>query len=178
MLKYAFVSAPTLAHFNYNKKSVLETDASDWAAGGILSQYDDNGILQPVTYFSSKHSSAKCNYEIYDKKLLAIIKCLEEWQPELQGTSELFEIVTDHNNLEYFTTTKALSQCQVRWSKFLSSFNFRIVYKPGMKAVRSDALSRKWEDQPRSTNPNDNDRVKNHQRVLLTSECFDPITLG
>jgi hypothetical protein len=79
MLKHAEVNAPTLAHFNYNKKSVLETDASDWAAGGILSQYDDNGVLRPVTYFSSKHSPAKCNYKIYDKELMVIIKCLEEW---------------------------------------------------------------------------------------------------
>ena len=71
-LKHAFVQAPTLAHFNYNKKSVLETDASDWATGGILSQYDDNGILWPVAYFSSKHSLAECNYKIYDKELLAI----------------------------------------------------------------------------------------------------------
>lgn len=45
ILKLAFVQAPTLAHFNYNKRSVLETDASDWAAGGILSQYDDDGLL-------------------------------------------------------------------------------------------------------------------------------------
>ena len=150
-LKLAFTQAPTLAHFDYNKKSVLETDASDWAAGGILSQYDDDGLLRPVAYFSSKHSSAECNYEIYDKELLAIIKCLEEWRPELQGTREPFEIVTDHKNLEYFITTKALSQRQVRWSEFLSSFNFRIVYRPGTKAVRPDALSRKWEDRPKST---------------------------
>src|SRR5580692_544284 len=49
----------------------------------------------------------------YDKELLAIIKCLEEWRPELQGTPEPFEIITDHKNLEYFTTTKALSQLMV-----------------------------------------------------------------
>ena len=176
-LKLAFTQTPTLAHFDFNKKSVLETDASDWAAGGILSQYDDDGLLRPVAYFSSKHSSAECNYEIYDKELLAIIKCLEEWRPELQGTGEPFEIVTDHKNLEYFTTTKALSQHQVRWSEFLSSFNFQIVYRPGTKAARPDVLSCKWEDRPKSTNPDDDDRVKNCQHVLLPPERFDPVIL-
>ena len=52
ILKLAFTQALTLAYFDFNKKSVLETDASDWAAGGILSQYDDDGLLRPVAYFS------------------------------------------------------------------------------------------------------------------------------
>lgn len=53
--------------------------------------------------------AAECNYEIYDKELLAIIKSLEEWRPELQGTQEPFKILTDHKKLEYFTNTKALN---------------------------------------------------------------------
>jgi hypothetical protein len=67
-----------------------------------------------VAYFSVKHSAAECNYEIYDKKLLAIIKCLEEWRPKFQGTNKPFGILTDHKNLEYFITTKLLNQKQVR----------------------------------------------------------------
>ena len=39
------------------------------------------------------------NYKIYDKELLAIIKALEEWRPKLQGTKELFKIITDYKNL-------------------------------------------------------------------------------
>ncbi|RAL63669.1 hypothetical protein DID88_003712 [Monilinia fructigena] len=135
--------------FDHNKRTVLETDASDWASGGVLSQYDSDGLLRPVAYFSAKHSAAECNYEIYDKELLAIIKSMEEWRPELQGSQQEFEILTDHKNLEYFTiTTKALNQRQVRWSEFLSHYNFRIVYRPGSKAIRPDALSRKREDRP------------------------------
>ena len=45
VLKHTFIQALTLAHFDFNKKSVLETDVSDWAARGILSQYDDNRLL-------------------------------------------------------------------------------------------------------------------------------------
>lgn len=176
-LKLAFTTAPVLAMFDYNRKTVLETDASDWASGGILSQYDDDGMLRPVAYFSAKHSAQECNYEIYDKELLAIIKALEEWRPELQGSQDPFEIITDHKNLEYFTTTKALNQRQVRWSEFLSQFNFRIVYRPGSRAVRPDALSRKAEDRPDKTNSND-DRIKNRERVLLHRDRFDPAALA
>jgi hypothetical protein len=67
-----------------------------------------------VAYFSAKHSAAECNYEIYNKKLLAIIKCLKEWRPELQGTNEPFKILINYKNLKYFTTIKSLNQKQVR----------------------------------------------------------------
>ena len=170
-LKRAFASAPVLALFDYDKKTVLETDASDWASGGVLSQYDEAGNLRPVAYFSAKHSAQECNYEIYDKELLAIIKALEEWRPELQGCQEEFEVITDHKNLEYFTTTKSLNQRQVRWSEFLSRFNFRIIYRPGSRATRPDALSRKKEDRPQHAG--EDDRVKNRNRQVLPPERFD-----
>ena len=66
---------------------MVEVDASDWSAGGTLLQEGDDSELNPVAYFLAKHSAAECNYDIYDKELLAIIKALEEWRPELEGTS-------------------------------------------------------------------------------------------
>ena len=63
-------------------------------------------------------------------------------------------------------TTKALNQRQVRWSEFLSQFDFCIVYRLGHKAVRPDALSRNREDRPDSKDPDD-DRVKTREHVLL-----------
>ena len=55
---------------------ILETDASDYADGDIISQYDDEGILHPCAFFSRKFITAELNYEIYDKEMLAIIDCL------------------------------------------------------------------------------------------------------
>src|SRR5204863_9572831 len=132
-LKTAFTTAPVLAYYDYNKRTVVETDASNWASGGVLSQADADGKLRPVAFFSAKHSAPECNYEIYDKELLAIIKALEEWQPELQGTEQPFKIIMDHKNLQTFMTTKQLNQRQVRWAEFLSQFNFVITYRPGTK---------------------------------------------
>jgi hypothetical protein len=78
---------------------VLETDTSDWACRGVFFQYDNEGILRPVAYFSSCHFPTEYNYGIYDKELLAIIKALEEWRPEVQGTEKPTEILTNHKNL-------------------------------------------------------------------------------
>lgn len=109
-LKKAFTSQPILSHFDPDRKTVVETDASDYVSGGILSQFDENGSLYPVAYFSKKHSPAECNYEIYDKELMAIVRAFEEWRPELEGLTSPINVVSDHKNLEYFTTSKQLSR--------------------------------------------------------------------
>ena len=57
----------------------METNASDYVSVGVLSQYDEDGILHPVAFFSAKHSPAECNYEIYDNELMAIIRAFEHW---------------------------------------------------------------------------------------------------
>ena len=88
----------------------METDASDYVSTRILSQYNDEGVLHPVAYFSKKHSPTECNYEIYDKELLAIIRCFEEWQPALESSLHPIQVLSDHKNLEYFMTTKLLSR--------------------------------------------------------------------
>lgn len=49
------------------------------------------------------------NYEIYDRKMLAIIEALKDWRHFLEGLPELFEIVTDHRNLKYWSTAQDLS---------------------------------------------------------------------
>jgi len=72
-LKTAFMTAPILRHFDYDREIVVETDASDYVLAGVLSQYDDEGTLHPVAFYSKKHSPVECNYEIYNKELLAIV---------------------------------------------------------------------------------------------------------
>jgi hypothetical protein len=109
-LQKAFFTAPIFATYDYDRKTVLETDASNWASEGVLSQFNDKGTFKPVAYFSVKHFAAECNYEIYDKKLLTIIKCLKKWRPKLQSTNEPFEILINYKNLKYFIITKLLNQ--------------------------------------------------------------------
>ncbi|GME30926.1 uncharacterized protein ACHE_31418A, partial [Neofusicoccum parvum] len=120
----------TVKGFDPDRKIILETDSSGYCTGGILSQYDNYGVLRPVAYFSKKNLPAECNYEIYDKELLAIVKCLQQWDAELRSVKE-FKIVTDHKNLEYFTTVRRLTERQMRWQLILSRFNFTIAYRPG-----------------------------------------------
>jgi len=124
-MKEIFVSAPILVQFNYERETVLETDASEWCIAGTLMQYDERGVLHPCAYYSKKNNPAECNYEIYDKEMLAIVRCSEEWDAELRSVSQ-FEIRTDPKNLEYFMSVRKLTERQMRWSLALSKYNFTI----------------------------------------------------
>ncbi len=86
----------------------MKIDASDYIVAAILSQRGDDSLLYPVAFLSKKMLPQECNYEIYDKELLAIIRVFEEWYPELAGTpvEEPIRILTDYKNLEYFMTSK------------------------------------------------------------------------
>jgi hypothetical protein len=108
-LKNTFTAACVLAQFDPNHDIIVETDASNYVSAGVLSQYDDNRILHPVAYFSKKYSPAECNYEIYDKELMAIVCAFEEWRPKLQSVINLIYVLSNHKNLEYFTTIKLLN---------------------------------------------------------------------
>ena len=92
--------------FDSDKPSTVESDSSDCVTEGVLSQSDSQRVLHSVTYFSTCMAPAECNYNIYDKELLAIIRAFEKWRPELEGAAEQVQIITDHKNLEYFMTTK------------------------------------------------------------------------
>jgi len=97
-LKRRFTSAPILAHFYPDQKTVIEMDASDFALGCILSPYLGKR-LHPVAFHSRKLNDAEPNYEIHDKGLLAILEAFREWKHYLLGADEPVPVYTDHQNL-------------------------------------------------------------------------------
>jgi len=94
---------------DFSKPFCLETDASDYDYGAILSQQLDDGHWLPVTYMSKQMLPAECNYVIYDKELLAIIEALKLWRHYLEGSLHPVEIWSDHKNLEYFRSAQSLN---------------------------------------------------------------------
>jgi len=146
-LQQRFRTAPILAHFYPERETVIETDASDFALGAILSQFQDKR-LHPVAFHSRKLSSAERNYEIHDKELLAILEAFMEWKHYLYGADKPITVYTDHQNLQHFLTTKKWNQRQIRWAQLLASFNFKIIYRPGSRSGKPDALSRRPEYRP------------------------------
>ena len=92
--------APILAHFDLNKEILVETNASDYILVGVISQNNGNNVLHSVIFLSKKYTLVKYNFEIYDKKLIAIICYFEEWCIELESTLHSIQILSNYHNLE------------------------------------------------------------------------------
>ena len=95
-LKRRFTTTPILAHFNPAKAVIIETDASDFAIGAVLSQRDDENRLHPVAFHSRKFQPAEINYEIHDKVLLAVVDAFKHWQCYCEGATHQVQVFSDH----------------------------------------------------------------------------------
>jgi len=145
-LKKVFTFKIILHHYNSDHKIVIEINASNYVFKDILSQYYENEILHSVAYFSKKHNSVECNYEIYDKELMIIVCAFEKWWSKLENSIYSVKVITNHKNLEYFMLIKQLSHHQACWSEFLSKFNYHIAYRFNKINDKLNALTRRSED--------------------------------
>jgi RNase H-like domain found in reverse transcriptase len=74
--------------------------------------------------------------------MLAIVYAFKEWRQYLEAPTKSTIVLTDHETLQSFMTTKELNRRQVRWAEKLAAYDFIIVYRPG-KENPADGLSRR-----------------------------------
>lgn len=89
-----------LSHFAPERRTVVETDDSDYALCCVLSQIIDKK-LHPVAYYSRNFNLAGLNYEIRSKELLATVTAFKERRHYMEESKLPAIVLTDHKNLEY-----------------------------------------------------------------------------
>lgn len=109
-LKEVFLLAPVVKMPDMTKPFFVMTNASLTAIGGVLMQKDSNRVLHPCAYHSTIFSPTKCNYNIYDRELLAVIQAFKEWRHYLTRTEHPVMVITDNKNLGYFKKPQNLTQ--------------------------------------------------------------------
>ena len=94
-LKSRMCCSPVLMQPNYSKRFYLQTDASAYGVGAVLSQEGEarpsqspnrqthKPKLHPITYYSATFTPTERNYDIYERELLAMMKALAHWRPYL-----------------------------------------------------------------------------------------------
>ena len=97
-----------------NKEFKVEADALNYATGGVLSMKCSDELWRLVAFISKSLSDTERNYKIYNKEILAVVRCLEVWRHFLEGTTIKFEIWIDHKNLEYLIKVQTLNRRQAR----------------------------------------------------------------
>jgi hypothetical protein len=169
-LKKRVIEAFVLSYFLSELETFLKSDSSNYVSARVLSQKKNDDLIRSVTYFSKTLSSAECNYEIYDKELLTIIRCFEQWRAELQSMKSFINVLTNHKNLKYFMTIKKLNKRQTKWTEFLAEFDFKIAYQSKKKNDKTNSLIKRLEN--RSIDES-NDRNKHMHQIVLSLNKID-----
>ena len=115
MLKQRFTTAPILTFLDIDKQFWLETKASDFTTGAVLSILKDDK-WHPVAYSSHSVLPEEHNYPIADKEMLSVIWSLEEWRHYLEGANLQFKIWNDHANIQWFMKRQDLNWWQAWWA--------------------------------------------------------------
>jgi len=171
-LKKAFISTPIFTHWIPDAQLIVETDASDYALTAILSIVNEDNEVHLVAFHSHTFTTAKLNYDTHDKELLAIFEAFKIWQHYLEGPVYLIDVVTDHKNLEYFSTTKVLTQRQAWWSEYLFQFNLVIRFCPGHLGTKLNTLTRQWDIYPKGGNTGYATVNPHNFKPIFTQEQF------
>lgn len=120
-----------------NLEFVLDTDASAFCIGGVLSQIKD-GNEQVIAYFSKSLSRPEQNYCVTRRELLAVVESVKHFHHYLYG--RYFTIRTDHGALNWLMHFKNPEGQMARWMEVLSVSDFAILHRPGKSHGNADGL--------------------------------------
>ena len=146
----------------------METDTLNYALVTILSIVNKDNEVHPVAFHSHTFTAVELNYDIHDKELLAIFEAFKIWQHYLESLAYSIDIVMDHKNLEYFSTTKVLTQKQARWSKYLFQFNLIIRFYSGH--LGTNTLTKQWDIYPKGGNTSYTTVNLHNLKLIFTQE--------
>ena len=138
-IKSLLCQAPTLRLPDFNRRFVLQSDASDVAISAILNQ-EEEGHLAPIAYSSRKLSSLEKRYSIYEREALAVVYGCEKFRCFLEHKE--FVVHTDSEALSWLRKRPHQLGRIGRWVMRLSPFKFSLVHVRGTLNAAADALSR------------------------------------
>ena len=95
-LKDKLSSAPVLMHYDAELPLKLDTDASDYGVGAVISHISPDGAERPIAYASRTLSKSERNYAQIEKEALSIIFGIKKFHQYLYGRK--FLLVTDHKH--------------------------------------------------------------------------------
>lgn len=138
-LKKILTTEPLLQYPDFTRTFNLTCDASNYAIGCVLSQ-GPIGADPPIAYASRTLNRAESNYNTTEKELCAIVWGVKQFRPYLFG--QKFNIVTDHQALNWLFNIKDPGSRLTRWRLKLAEYEYEIHFKPGASNTNADALSR------------------------------------
>jgi hypothetical protein len=141
-IKGLLMSSPILVAPNFEKAFKIQIDASDVGCGGVLLQENEQGIDQPVCFYSRKFNKHQRNYSTIEKETLALILSLKQFEVYVSSPAFPVVVYSDHNPLTYVLKMRKISRKLMRWSLIIQEYPIEIRHIKGKENVIADTLSR------------------------------------
>ena len=139
-LKEALTTAPVLAYPRQDGDLILDTDASQYAVGSVLSQRQPDGEVRVVAYGSRTLNSHERRCCTTRKEMLALVTALRKFKTYLWGRPVLLR--TDNAAVNYMLHIKEPEGQLACWLEELGCYNLQVTHRPGRNHGNADALSR------------------------------------
>jgi transposase InsO family protein/predicted aspartyl protease len=139
-LQHSLITAPILGYPDMKDPFVLDTDASGFGIGAVLSQVRD-GKEQVIAYFSKTLGKAERNYCVTRRELLAVVESVKHFHHYLYGIN--FTVRTDHGALNWLLRFKNPEGQIARWMELLATYDMVICHRPGKQHGNADGMSRR-----------------------------------
>jgi hypothetical protein len=139
-LKHLLTSAPILGYPSTASPFLLDTDASGFGIGAVLSQVQE-GVERVIAYFSRTLNKAERNYCVTRRELLAVVEAVKHFHHHLYGLH--FTVRTDHGALNWLLRFKNPEGQMARWLEVLAAYDLEIIHRPGRQHGNADGLSRR-----------------------------------
>ena len=118
----------------------IHVDASDYAAGGILTQTMENGSEKPIAFASCKFNATQRNWATIEKEAFSALWALQKFKHWIFG--RMVTVYTDHNPITFLTESSPKSAKLMRWLLAISEFEVNFKYRVGKLNVAADCVSR------------------------------------
>ena len=136
-LKAKLCEAPILAYPNFEYDFILDTDASNFGIGAVISQKIDEKE-HVIAYASRSLSKPERRYCVTRRELLAVVHFVKHFKQFLLGRK--FLLRTDHAAIRWLFNFKEPQGQVACWIEVLNMYDFDIHHRPGK--LHGNALSR------------------------------------
>lgn len=138
-IKQCLISAPILSCPDFTLPFTIQTDASSYGLGAVLTQATAEGE-KVICYLSRSLTRLEQKYTTTEQECLAVLWAIEKLRPYVEGSH--FTVITDHHSLVWLHNLKDPCGRLARWAIRLQQYQFKIIHRKGCDHHVPDALSR------------------------------------
>lgn len=138
-IKEYLITAPVLTCPDFSKTFILQTDASGFGLGAVLTQQFEDGE-HVISYLSRSLTRAEQKFSTTERECLAVIWAVEKLRHYLEG--QKFVVITDHHSLLWLHRLRDPQGRLARWALRLQPYTFELIHRKGAEHIVPDLLSR------------------------------------